>query len=94
MYARMKRLFYVSAFTFLGLLVATLIHAAIEFPLLSMMEDDLATVGTSVLLDHWSLIHGVGGKLLWLLGAIAGFVAGKKFWRILYVEKRYGTPRW
>lgn len=90
----MKRLFYIGAFTFLGILLATLVHAGVEIPLLSMMESQLEMSGRSVLADNWWLIHGWGGKLLWLGGALGGMVAGRRFWQILYVEKRYGTPRW
>lgn len=90
----MKRLLYIGAFTFLGTLLATLVHAGIEIPLLSMMESQLEMTGRSVFADHWWLIHGWGGKLLWFGGALGGFIAGRRFWRILYVEKRYGTPRW
>lgn len=90
---RMKRIFYIGAFTLLGVLVATLVHAAIEMPLLSVMENQLMT-GRSVLADNWWLIHGWGGKLLWVGGAFSGYLAGRRFWRILYVEKRYGTPKW
>ncbi len=90
----MKRVFYIAAFAFLGVLLATLVHAGLEIPLLAVMEYQLEMTGRSFLLDHWGLIHGIGGKILWLCGAVMGSIAGVKFWRILYVEKRYGTPRW
>ena len=90
----MKRLFYIGVFTFLGILLSTLVHAGIEIPLLSMMESQLEMTGRSFLADNWWLIHGWGGKLLWFSGALGGFIAGRRFWQILYVEKRYGTPRW
>lgn len=90
----MKRLFYIGAFLVLGLLLATLLHAGIEISLLAWMQVQLETGKTSVLLKHRELIHGVGGKLLWFGGGVAGFALGRKFWRILYIERRYGTPRW
>lgn len=89
----MKRIFYIASFAFLGVLVSTLVHAAIEIPLLSVMENQLMT-GSSFLADNWWFIHGWGGKLLWLGGVVGGYIAGRRFWQILYVEKRYGTPRW
>lgn len=89
----MKKLLYIALFTVLGVLVSTLLHAGIEIPLLAMMENQVMT-GDSFLADHWWLIHGLGGQLLWLAGAVVGFILGRKFWQILYVEKRYGIPRW
>lgn len=90
----MKRYFYIAAFMVLGVLLATLSHAAIELPTLAIMTGNFAYYGDSFIWRHWSLIHGVGGKILWFVGALAGFLAGRRFWQILYVEKRYGTPRW
>ncbi len=89
----MKRLLYITLFAVLGVLTATLVHAGVEIALLTVLENQLLT-GTSYLADHWWFIHGWGSKLLWLVGAVTGFLLGKKFWQILYVEKRYGTPRW
>lgn len=90
----MKRYTYLILFGFLGILVATLLHAAIEFPLLAWMSDTLEAGATNWLIQEWPGIHRAGGAVLWLGGAWGGLAAGKKFWRILYVEKRYGTPRW
>lgn len=78
----------------LGTLVATLVHAGIETPLLSWMTSDLELGRTNRLWNYWPIVHRLGGSILWLAGAALGFYFGKKFWRILYIEKRYGTPRW
>ena len=90
----MKRIFYIALFAFLGVLVATLAHAAIEIPFLAWMSDELELRRTHWLTENWYMLHAIGGKLLWLGGAVGGYIAGRKFWHILYVEKRYGTPRW
>lgn len=79
---------------FLGIVLATLIHAAIEFPILRLVTSDYARYGQGFVWQNWDVIHGGGGQLLLILGALGGFLAGRKFWQILYVEKRYGTPRW
>ncbi len=78
----------------LGLLLATLLHAAIEIPLLLWMQIILEAGETPWLWDEWPLLHWLGGTVLWLGGIGVGIFLGKKFWRILYIEKRYGTPRW
>lgn len=89
----MKRIFYITSFTVLGLLLATLVHAAIEIPILSLITSDFARYQDSFLWRHWSAIHGIGGAVLWGAGVFGGVIAGRRFWQILYVEKRYGTPR-
>jgi amino acid permease len=89
----MKRIVYIGLFIFLGLAVSTLIHALIELPTLNLITGDFETYADSYLWRNWKMIHGVGGVLLWLAGAISGYLCGVKWWQILYVEKRYGTPR-
>lgn len=90
----MKRYCYIAAFMFLGLLVSLLVHAAVEIPTLAILTADPATLAGSLAWQHWRLFHDIGGQILSLAFIILGFVLGRKFWRILYVEKRYGTPRW
>lgn len=90
----MKRYCYIAAFMFLGFLVSLLVHAAIEIPTLALITADPAAMGASYMWQHWPLWHGIGGKALTLLFLGMGFLLGQKFWQILYVEKRYGTPRW
>lgn len=90
----MKKYFYIAAFTFLGLLLSFLVHAALEIPILSLVMGNYETYGDSYVWRNWSMIHAVGGKSLSLAGVIFGFFMGRTCWQILYVEKRYGTPRW
>lgn len=90
----MKRFLYIALFVFLGLLVATVLHALIELPTLSLITGNFEKYGESYLWQHWREIHGIGGAILWLSGAALGYWCGVKWWQILYVEKRYGTPRW
>lgn len=88
-----KKFVYVTSFTFLGVLIATLIHAAIEIPVLKIITSDLARYGDTFIWRHWSLIHGVLAGALWVTGGVLGTWLGFRYWRILYIEKRYGTPR-
>lgn len=90
----MKRILYIVLFISLGLLVATLLHAIIELPTLSLITGNFEHYQHSFIWQHWKLVHGVGGAILWILGAIVGYWCGVKGWQILYVEKRRGTPRW
>ncbi len=90
----MKRYFYIGAFMFLGLLVSMLVHAAVEIPTLALITADPDAMATNYVWQHWRLFHGGGGKFLSVAGILFGFFMGRKCWQILYVEKRYGTPRW
>jgi len=90
----MKKYFYIAAFMFLGLLVSMLVHAAVEIPTLMLITADPDLLVSSYIWQHWWFFHGVGGRVLSLGFVILGFALGQKFWQILYVEKRYGTPRW
>lgn len=90
----MKKYFYIGAFMFLGLLVSMLVHAAIEIPTLALITADPDVMMGSYVWQHWWLFHDVGGNVLSVAFVIFGFILGRKFWQILYVEKRYGIPRW
>jgi hypothetical protein len=89
----MKKYVYIALFTFLGLLLATLLHALIEIPALKLITENYEQYGDGYIWQHWRIIHDVVGACLWLGGALGGYYAGKKWWQILYIEKRYGTPR-
>lgn len=79
--------------TFLGLLLSTLIHAVVEILILNTITGNLTQYGDSFLWQNWELIHQIGSLGLWLAGFVGGAVAGFSFWQILYVEERYGKPR-
>lgn len=90
----MKKYFYIVAFMFLGFLVSMLVHALIEIPTLAVITRDPDTMADSYIWQNWWFFHGIGGRALSVGGILLGFFLGRKFWQILYVEKRYGTPRW
>lgn len=84
-----KIIYYISA-TILGILLSLLAHAATEYVYLSQAMARDFTV-------KWvSFGSGVGCALpLWiqisllLTGIIGGFLLGRRWWRIIYIEKRY-----
>ena len=90
----MKRIIYITLFSILGLLAATLVHAGIEIPTLYLITGDLERYGDSWVWRNWQLLHGYAGAALWLAGAGIGLWLGVRFWQILYVEKRYGEKKW
>jgi len=80
----MKRIFYIIAFGFLGLLIATILHGVIELVVLELIFGDSANAG-SFWWQEWQLIHAVGGAALWTAGVVVGFYAGIAWWG------RYGS---
>lgn len=89
----MKRFIYIFAFGFLGLLVATLIHAGVEMLALWVIFGQPEIYVGTYWWEEWHMVHRIGSTVLWWLGLAVGLWCGFRFWRILYIEKRYGEPR-
>jgi mannose/fructose/N-acetylgalactosamine-specific phosphotransferase system component IID len=89
----MKKFVYVGLFALLGVLFMTLIHGVVEVQVLRIITSDLATYGESFIWRNWTMVHGLLAGALWIKGALFGVWLGLLYWRIIYVEKRYGTPR-
>lgn len=85
----MKKVVYIFASVFLFVLLSTILHAVIEIPFLSLLTKDFEKYGLGLSWEHWVLIHHIGSSALLILGALTGYFAGKRWWRIIYVEKRY-----
>jgi hypothetical protein len=83
----MKKIIYVTLFTFLGLLLATLIHVAIEYPLLTIITNNFEYWQNTFLWQHWPTLHRFAGGAIWIGGAVFGYLMGQRYWRIIYVEK-------
>src|SRR3982751_5802197 len=70
----MKRQFYVFSFTVLGLLVGVLVYG----------------LGSLIILNKGYLFNFNWYLLIMLVsGTLVGFAEGKRWWRIIYVEKAY-----
>lgn len=78
----------------LGYLISFLVHALIEIPVLGLVTGAPGAYGDNIIWLYWGVIHGTVGALLSLGGVTLGWLSGRKFWQILYVEQRYGKPRW
>lgn len=82
----MKRTFYIVLFCLLGLIVSTLIHAAIELPTLTLITGNFEKYSDSFIWQNWRIIHGFVGAVIWIAGLVVGYWCGVKWWQILYVE--------
>lgn len=90
----MKKGLYVFLFVIASLLVSFLVHAVLEISILWWVQNNITAASSSLIRNNWSFLHVWGGRLLWALGLIGGLYGGFRYWDILYVEKRYGQPRW
>lgn len=89
----MKRVIYIAAFTFLGVLVQFIVHALIETWYIGLLLADFPRYGLGFTWETWERIHHVLSGVLLLAGALLGFSSGRFWWRRIYVEKRY-LHRW
>ncbi len=86
----MKKTAYYLLSSLLGLLLSLIGHAVIEYIYLKLAVANNLTV-------KWVSFGSLGGCALpiwlqvWLLlgGALVGFLLGRRWWRLIYVEKRY-----
>ena len=78
----------------LGVLVAVLMYAGIEIQVLQVLMDDMPQYQESIFWRYWDIIRSLFGGVLVSVGLWSGLIAGRSCWQILYVEERYGKPRW
>ena len=85
----MKKILYVFSFGFLGLLVATVIHAVVEMFALRIIFGNPEKYANTFWWQEWEFIHAFGSGVLWWAGLLIGFWLGFRFWRIIYIEGRH-----
>jgi len=90
----MKKFLYILLFTVFTLLLSLLGHVTLELPILWLITNNFDVYGDSFVWQHWESIHAIGTGLLWFIGLLGGIYGGFRYWRILYIEERYGKPRW
>lgn len=84
-----KRPFYIFCFMVLMALIGFMIHVAIEYPLLYLMQKDFVTYSFGLRFETWVLIHAIATPVLILGGAALGFRLGVYWWKKLYVDTHH-----
>jgi len=84
----MKRTIYITAFTFLGILIQFLIHGLIEIWYIGLLISNFSKYGLGLSWSQWFLIHHLATVTLFIIGALFGFLQGKFWW-----EKIYGKSK-
>ena len=85
-----KRTVYIAAFIVLGLLLAAILHAAIEIPVINLLVSDFDRYSLGLTWSGWFWVHHIGTVMLSLVGVWFGYTQGKHWWRVIYEEKKYG----
>jgi hypothetical protein len=91
----MKRAFYVAAFVLLGILLQFIVHALIEMGVIALLLKDFGRYGLGLSWQQWFLIHHALTIVLLAAGVVWGYKEGERWWKAIYVEKRFGwPPKW
>jgi prepilin-type N-terminal cleavage/methylation domain-containing protein len=85
----MKKTFYILLATLLGILLSFILHGLIEMGVISLLTSNFETWSLGLSWADWFLIHVWASIILLLLGAAGGYFLGVRWWRIIYIEKRW-----
>lgn len=82
----MKKTTYILLFTLLGLGVSFLIHAVIELAVVFLLVTDFDTWSLGLSWNSWFAIHSIGVIALGIAGLLFGYIQGKHWWNVVYIE--------
>lgn len=89
----MKRNFYIACFTLLGALLGFLAHALFEILYIRLLVSDFDRYSLGFACRQLLLVHCVFALTLLAIGLVWGYKSGKHWWQILYVQQKYGKPK-
>ncbi len=76
----MKRILYIVVASFLGFLMATIIHGIVELFALRLIFGQPELYADTFWWREWDFIHNLGSTLLWLSGIAVGAYLGAQWW--------------
>lgn len=85
----MKKIFYIALFMVLGIILSFIVHAVVEIVMITLLEKEFETFNLGLSWVEWYLVHDIGAVVLFILGVSLGYIQGKHWWRVIYIEKRY-----
>ena len=83
----MKKIIYIAAFTFLGILLQQVVHAAIELIYIRLLLSNFPRYSFGLSWETWFQIHTVGTIIFLIGGIVFGYRAGTYFWPRLYTTE-------
>jgi hypothetical protein len=88
----MKKNIYIAIFTIFTVSLAALVHITIELLVLTAITANPDILGSSFIMEYFLVLRLLLAFVLFILGLILGIKGGQKFWRVCYIDKRFGTP--
>lgn len=77
----MKRTLYISAFTFLGILLQQLAHNVVEIWYIGLLIEDFDKYGFGWSWNTWFWTHHTISVILLAMGAFLGYKMGQNAWK-------------
>lgn len=82
---KLKKIVYLFATTFLGVLLSFLVHAIIEMSYLSWAWKN----NYAVTFYGGCALHPMLQSVIWILGVVGGFLLGCFWWQKVYIDKMW-----
>lgn len=83
-----KQIFYISAFTLLGIILQFLVHSLIEIWYINLLLSDFSRYGLGLSWNNWYAIHYVLTIVLFILGFGLGLWQGRIWWKKIYNHEK------
>ncbi|MFA6105371.1 MAG: hypothetical protein WC725_02100 [Patescibacteria group bacterium] len=89
---KLKKYFYIFSWVVLGLMLSFLAHAIIEIKMIEYaLRKNIILYNYTAFGSGYCVLPTVVQFTLIATGVIGGFLAGRYFWRVIYVERRYDS---
>ena len=88
-----KQYFYILLFTLLGWMVLYLLYAMIEYLILTTLLEDFDHYGLGLTWGSWWYLVHLLSALFSLTGITVGFLQGRYWWQIVYVDHKLKRRR-
>lgn len=79
-----KKYFYITCFTLLGIVTSFLVHGAVEIVAIDLLVSDFDRYSLGLSWGQWVTIHNVATIVLLVLFTGIGFQQGSYWWNRLY----------
>jgi len=86
---KIKKAFYIFSCVILGILLSFILHALIVIPIIYVMIGDFEKYSFGLSWNELMIVHGIFTILLFVLGLVLGIYLGFKWWKYIYVDRKY-----
>jgi len=86
---KIKKGFYIFSCVILGILLSFILHALIVIPIIYVMIRDFEKYSFGLSWNGLMIVHGIFTVFLLVLGIILGIYLGFKWWKYIYVDRKY-----